>query len=543
MLTSIRLRNLRSIRDSGDIRLRKITLLVGANSSGKSTLLRFLPLLRQSVETNTQAPLLWYGRLVDFGSFREAIHTSAPANDRSTNATNPSPSIAVEFHFRIDQEANLIYFGRTVRLPASLENVTALLELTSDGIETRAARCVLRFASSDVVIEFGPNDRLSSMAVNGRDVLPLLTSRKNAPIPRYASGSFIPAVFPTLEYRRAGTDHALYQACQDRVSELLRNFVARSMSANHLDELSRRVLGLPYHDSGPFRAGLSQLHRSQQWRESVARHLPIVEDIRRMAIARASPSLVGIANAEIEAAGLSVTYVQPFRAAPERYYRFQELAVDEIDSKGTNLAMFLRSLRPKDLRALSAWCKKHFNVEVATEERGGHVVLTITDEHGKANNLADTGFGLSQVLPIVAHVWQAAPMRARRASRSRHIHQFMDEVPVILAMEQPELHLHPRHQASIADMLVEVSQHEATDHPGAKFVLETHSEAIIRRIGEHVQLGNIRAEDVAIYLFEKSNETGESLIRSSSFDEEGVLQNWPIGFFLAEPLWSASPSK
>ena len=69
-MIKLRIRNLRSLEDTGPIELRPLTLLVGKNSSGKSTLLRVLPLLRQSIEVDTAGPLLWFGRYVDFGSFR-----------------------------------------------------------------------------------------------------------------------------------------------------------------------------------------------------------------------------------------------------------------------------------------------------------------------------------------------------------------------------------------------------------------------------------------------------------------------------------------
>src|ERR1051325_7163930 len=89
MLNGIRLRNFRSLADSGMIELRPITLLLGQNSSGKSTFLRALPLLRQSLRIRSNAPLLWYGDLVDFGSIREVKSSFAAEDD----------SVAVCFKF------------------------------------------------------------------------------------------------------------------------------------------------------------------------------------------------------------------------------------------------------------------------------------------------------------------------------------------------------------------------------------------------------------------------------------------------------------
>ena len=48
-MNAIRLRNYRCFEDTGLIELKRINLLVGANSSGKSSFLKFFPLLKQSL--------------------------------------------------------------------------------------------------------------------------------------------------------------------------------------------------------------------------------------------------------------------------------------------------------------------------------------------------------------------------------------------------------------------------------------------------------------------------------------------------------------
>ena len=49
-MQSVGIKNLRILEDTGFIDIKPITLLLGANSSGKSTFLRFFPLIKQSVE-------------------------------------------------------------------------------------------------------------------------------------------------------------------------------------------------------------------------------------------------------------------------------------------------------------------------------------------------------------------------------------------------------------------------------------------------------------------------------------------------------------
>lgn len=76
-ISGVRVKNLRCFGDTGFIDLRPITILVGKNSAGKSTFARLFPLLRQSAEEDKRSPILWYGRLVDFGSFPVALNRTA----------------------------------------------------------------------------------------------------------------------------------------------------------------------------------------------------------------------------------------------------------------------------------------------------------------------------------------------------------------------------------------------------------------------------------------------------------------------------------
>src|SRR5215813_10678011 len=94
-LEAFGVKNLRCLTDTGLIALKPITVLVGRNSSGKSTFLRAFPLLRQSVETARNSPILWYHeRYVDFGSLKDA------ANDRLSE-----PSVTFRLLVRLPKTA------------------------------------------------------------------------------------------------------------------------------------------------------------------------------------------------------------------------------------------------------------------------------------------------------------------------------------------------------------------------------------------------------------------------------------------------------
>ena len=73
-MDTLQLTNYRKFKDTGVIHLKPITFLVGANSSGKSSFLKFFPLLKQSLGVNRNGTFLWYSSDVDFKDFLNTVH-------------------------------------------------------------------------------------------------------------------------------------------------------------------------------------------------------------------------------------------------------------------------------------------------------------------------------------------------------------------------------------------------------------------------------------------------------------------------------------
>lgn len=77
MLTSIRIRNFKAWRDTGELRLAPLTVIFGANSAGKSSLGHLLLALKQTALSVDRRRALHLGddnSLIDLGTFRECIH-------------------------------------------------------------------------------------------------------------------------------------------------------------------------------------------------------------------------------------------------------------------------------------------------------------------------------------------------------------------------------------------------------------------------------------------------------------------------------------
>ena len=224
----------------------------------------------------------------------------------------------------------------------------------------------------------------------------------------------------------------------------------------------------------------------------------------------------------------SVEYIGPARARSERFYRQQELEVSEISPDGKNLPMFLASLDISQLRNFSDWVQRAFGYGVSVHKTEGHISINL-EHRGQSVNVGDTGYGVSQVLPVLAQIWwMQFTDRDRRFGRIRS-----DFDIKTLAIEQPELHLHPAHQALLADVFVE-AQNSAKSQKGPSqyYVVETHSEALVNRLGELIEEGEIDAKEVQVVIFgDLSDDLEQSDVTLAEFDESGVLQNWPFGFF------------
>lgn len=178
------------------------------------------------------------------------------------------------------------------------------------------------------------------------------------------------------------------------------------------------------------------------------------------------------------------------------------------------LAREVLSANPTVLNAVSGWFERatahalSVRQQVVASGPLFHVELRpLRAPHGI--HLADTGEGMTQVLPVIT--LGALAMMGR-----------LGEAP-LLAIEQPELHLHPRAHAEVAAHLVAVAQH-------ATVVVETHSENFLLEVQLAIAAKRIRPEDVIVH-WVRATEEGPSFVESITFDDEARPSTWPPGVF------------
>jgi len=86
-------------------------------------------------------------------------------------------------------------------------------------------------------------------------------------------------------------------------------------------------------------------------------------------------------------------------------------------------------------------------------------------------------------------------------------------------------------QGNLANLFVEIANRSRDRSVSLKILAETHSENLIAQLGRLVAGGKIAREDVGIVFVEKDSNSNISKIRNMSFDEDGFIPEWPLGFF------------
>ncbi|MCG3150180.1 MAG: hypothetical protein PCFJNLEI_03660 [Verrucomicrobiae bacterium] len=81
MITAITLQNFRAFQEKVTIRMRPITVLIGRNSAGKSSAIKFLLMLKQSLESQADSFFVTEGKETQLGTWKDL---------RNTNTRNPS---------------------------------------------------------------------------------------------------------------------------------------------------------------------------------------------------------------------------------------------------------------------------------------------------------------------------------------------------------------------------------------------------------------------------------------------------------------------
>jgi hypothetical protein len=567
MLTAIRVGNFKAFAESQRIPLRPITLIYGANSSGKSSILHSLILGRHAQETGDLDVHRTNigGESVDLGGFRQFIHR------RDVNRR-------MEWSAELDTTK---FTGRLAELMAPVKHVAAAIEIglpqfeemtEQESIDPRTGNKIRIKIPTGKLLSTG-NPELMSYTVTG-DGKPLMQMSKRrdgklqldrldhehpvfrevvkaivetstttegilpsdyeglgdavseiVPEITVMLGKFLPEGLAKLEATTPDSQATLFPISRGRRKEDLaaavRFFIPRT-----LDELIRGISAAIYEE-------LARLQYLGPLRSYPPRHLAFFQhqDANWYAGGGYAWDIVR-RNAEVR------NQVNAWLSTPERLQTPYELVlrdlvgIDQLEGplldgleqiSAEGLAMepdYDSEPMPigeypiiKDTAADATMLRdliRSSDIEKVNE------LIIIDQRSNTAVSHRDVGIGISQMLPVLVEAY---------ASRDR-----------ITAIEQPEIHLHPALQADLGDVFIQ----SALGAQRNTFIIETHSEhlilRILRRIRETTEgelpagLMPIRPENVAV-LYVTPARDGCKVVEIPINPDGEFAEPWPNGFF------------
>ncbi|MGA2797470.1 MAG: DUF3696 domain-containing protein [Thermoguttaceae bacterium] len=429
MFKSLRLENFKCYKGpTGDIPLRPLTLIIGPNNAGKSTLIQAILLFKQTLYDKSNSALVTTGPLVDLGGFYDILYGghAATSHTFSIGLTRDEPD-------EISIRRNTSSEEKTAVLA---NNVDVTFGFNSHTQEINVCACTLKREEEIIIASHKHNKEWEAKGIAKAAHDKLVLEYRH----------FFPMLVPKALKEGRKLDMRGLRGAQVIASQL--------GAHSWVWEILLRAL---YHVS-PVRARLP-------W------------SIR-----------IGQGIFEIGSAGENLLQILAKK--------------DAVPGKNTNL-----------LGLVDNWISKRFEMlsklRMKSSDKAGMEQSLIGDEikGTKGINLAAMGEGMAQVLPIIAQT---------EGTNKREC----------LLIEQPELHLHPRAQADLADLFME----NAVQH--RQFIIETHSEHLLLRIRRRIaekKYKHITPENVAILCVEKKG--GYSKVSELKLNGQGHFENWPKGFF------------
>ncbi|MWV15202.1 AAA family ATPase [Pseudomonas sp. L-22-4S-12] len=478
-LVSLEIKNFKSFESSGEIELSPLTIVIGRNNSGKSSLIQSILLLKQTLAAPRPDVMLKLEGMVDAFNLRELTFGWPAAAEEV-----PGPEISIGWECLVNKtEAltgspdleNLAKHSKVswLNTPTNEKNLRTTIKICTAEIHGSAQITKVLLTSYD-----DKNTTLEILLENNKWVC--LWNGKAAPKLEVEFDNFLPILnIDRSSVGRRSAERAYHNAYLvlfaqplDALKAILADFHYLGSSRIPAPSLFKPATSDPNEIgvSGEYAAQL--LHRK---RKDIVHYLPVG------ALTNGSTCDQVVVAAPLEEAVNSTMNALSINAP---------LNIKDIENVGFQLMFGSASL--------------------------GHV-----------------GRGLGQLLPLVELGLFADPLRFKGEQQNLPLEEYLRTCPGHghIALEEPEAHLHPKVASLLAHWLVSLAQSKR------RIIVETHSDHLVRRLrglvaraGRSSPLETWLLENVVILSIEQ-NASGKSSISSSKLTSDGSMSEvWPADF-------------
>lgn len=515
MIKSIELGNVRIFEgEDWNFKLLPLTVFTGTNSAGKSTLLKTLLLLRQSqgIRESTgalQGKLRFVGSQVDLGNYNSFVSHNDDRLDIVIGITIQdavpaglikafkSPSVTIRGNDLTPYELKATFrFGSVDRTSMVEQQGVSLTKEDADELSSSMPQGLLKTADFQISVDGKP---LTSWKVLSSASA---TDEKTRDYEIMMPKEWLSATpgFPMMDLGKPDPQGIL------RVPASLQGLLPDSMTI--------KWTGVSRTKAGKGNKTSARENITIQW---------------------ALPPLMHGSLNDLNTALTDLHYLAPLRAPAKRFYITSLDINPAMDAAGDFLPYILReneqpnviNLLPGEKdeakehplsEALNSWLyylrtgQRPSGTEEPKEiivDKTKDVLIEFKLKSTVGDGLyalTDSGFGYSQILPIIVRGLLAPPSS-------------------VLIIEQPELHLNPSLQVRLADFFVSMVL------SGKQVFIETHSEHIVnalRVLAAEDETGEVASKCGIFYIDMQSN---RACVHDLSIQEDGTIADWPKGFF------------
>jgi predicted ATP-dependent endonuclease of OLD family len=205
---------------------------------------------------------------------------------------------------------------------------------------------------------------------------------------------------------------------------------------------------------------------------------------------------------------LNISQLDAVRARPRR--AFQTIDEDHFSSLLNNLQA--SRLDDWERSFIRKWLKEfEFGDDIEIVRNEGYTNTLYIMKAGKRENVADLGYGVIQLLPIILTL----VLNFEKKLDNDNYHYANKR---IMSVEEPEANLHPNLQSKLADFFA-----DAVKEFNVKFVIETHSEYLIRKLQYLTAKDRVSPGSSVIYYFNKDNSESNDKVKTIEIKKDGRL--------------------
>lgn len=484
LIRSLALRNFKGFSEEVRVELRPITMLFGANSAGKSSVLQALQLVREILERGDANidRTRQGGDTIDLGGFQNYVHNRDLTRSVKLRVEMELGNASIPEFFedsiedRSEVDAEVWKFHETLDLVRNqVRQVAVQLTLNWSGFHRRAIVSGYQVDFNGiwcVEVTSDENGGRPQLRLNANHPMFLVEQSENISLfqelaawarPGMPSRLFLAeiGISTDIEEEHRNEEELVPQSVLLPILEVVRCAHADSPNPGYATWLKDFQAALPTLDKPiPIPAG----------RPESATNVFVLQEFS------AFMSWLLIGPAQLLRNQLRTSrYLGPLRRIPPRDFDVTLSKTEAAWSDGMAAWQALLADSGALIKHCSEWMQDP--QKLATGYRIDHTIvrefdvsgpeprplgvargrLALVDQEGQRHLPQDVGVGISQVLPVVVAA--------------------QDRLASLVTIEQPELHIHPAVQVGLGDLFI-----DGAKRLGLSFLIETHSEHLVMRL-------------------------------------------------------------